>query len=367
MPKIIKKLSKGTVLVSLILLAACSHQGTRKPHLPGEKTPPEEVSKKKTTPDGPPLVDIDVSHIPNATPKVEPLSKYGNMSSYEVFGNRYHVLPHSKGYKAEGTASWYGTKFHGRKTSSGEPYDMFSMTAAHRSLPLPTYVSVENLKNGRKVIVKVNDRGPFVQEHHRVIDLSYAAAKKLGIHETGTGKVRITAIDPIHWHKQQKAIMLAEKAKPKGKHKDAKEAKETALALADKPLKDTAKKADKKTVASQTTTLAKADKNSTTKGESLIKVAQAQSKKGEVNAAKQIYIQLGAFNKKLNAQQLAEHASALTQAANHINVHVLPSKVASKDLYKVRVGPLKTEEEANQLKKKLVALNGTGQVKLVYE
>lgn len=134
----------------------------------------------------------DVANIPDAVPKDEPRSKYGNASSYEVFGKRYYTLKSSKGYKQKGVASWYGTKFHGRRTSSGEPYDMYAMTAAHKTLPLPTYVEVTNLDNGRKVLVKVNDRGPFHGD--RLIDLSYSAATKLDIISKGTGKVEIRAI-----------------------------------------------------------------------------------------------------------------------------------------------------------------------------
>lgn len=134
----------------------------------------------------------DVSDVPNAIPKNEPRSKYGNPASYEVFGKRYYTLTNSQGYHQKGIASWYGSKFHGRRTSSGETYDMYAMTAAHKTLPLPTYVEVTNLSNGRKVIVKVNDRGPFHED--RLIDLSYSAAKQLGIVSRGTGMVDIRAI-----------------------------------------------------------------------------------------------------------------------------------------------------------------------------
>ena len=137
---------------------------------------------------------VDVSGIPNAVPKHEPRSRYGNMASYEVFGKRYYTLKSSQGYNERGIASWYGNKFHGRKTSSGEKYDMYAMTAAHKTLPLPTYVEVTNLENGRQIIVKVNDRGPFHQ--NRIIDLSYVAAKKLGISSKGTGLVEVRAINP---------------------------------------------------------------------------------------------------------------------------------------------------------------------------
>lgn len=144
--------------------------------------------------DGPPHFYVDETKIPNAVPKPEPLAKYGNYKTYVVFGKKYHTMASSLGYSEIGTASWYGTKFHQRKTSSGERYNMLAMTAAHKTLPLPTYVEVTNLKNKRKIIVKVNDRGPF--ESNRLIDLSYVAAKKLGMLGHGTTKVRVRAINP---------------------------------------------------------------------------------------------------------------------------------------------------------------------------
>jgi len=147
-----------------------------------------------TIKDSGPDRDIDVSHIPDAKPRHTSRSRYGNPDSYVVYGVRYHVMKNSKGYRERGVASWYGNKFHGRRTSSGEAYDMYAMTAAHKSLPLPTYVRVTNLENGRQVVVKVNDRGPFVK--NRLIDLSYTAAKKLGISATGTGLVEVRAISP---------------------------------------------------------------------------------------------------------------------------------------------------------------------------
>ena len=145
--------------------------------------------------DGPPrrVKQSDIAKIPDAVPKKEPLSETGN-DPYKALGKKYYPLRKANGYRERGVASWYGKKFHGKRTSSGEPYDMFAMTAAHRVLPLPSYVRVRNLRNGRTVTVKVNDRGPFL--HNRVIDLSYAAAYKLGIVATGTGLVEVTAIDP---------------------------------------------------------------------------------------------------------------------------------------------------------------------------
>jgi rare lipoprotein A len=144
--------------------------------------------------DAAPANPRDVSNVPNAIPRVEPHSRYGNPDSYVVYGKRYHTLNSSAGYRKTGHASWYGTKFHGRRTSSGEPYDMYAMTAAHKTLPLPSYVEVTNLANNRSVIVRVNDRGPFHSD--RIIDLSYAAASKLGILGKGTARVAVHAITP---------------------------------------------------------------------------------------------------------------------------------------------------------------------------
>ncbi len=158
------------------------------------------VSSKKSAKDGPPKTPVkNLDRIPNAIPKAEPLSRHGNRfknnsNSYVAKKKRYHVLSTSRGYKARGHASWYGTKFHGRKTSSGEPYDMYAMTAAHRTLPLPTYAKVTNLSNGKSIVVKINDRGPFHKD--RIIDLSYVAAHKLGMLGKGTSKVEVESIDP---------------------------------------------------------------------------------------------------------------------------------------------------------------------------
>lgn len=136
----------------------------------------------------------DLSRIPEPVPRSEPLARYGNRSPYSVLGKRYHVLADVRGYRERGIASWYGAKFHGRATSSMELYDMCAYSAAHKTLPLPSYARVTNLDNGRSVVVRVNDRGPF--HDGRVIDLSYVAALKLGVYETGTARVEVEAIAP---------------------------------------------------------------------------------------------------------------------------------------------------------------------------
>jgi rare lipoprotein A len=164
------------VLVSL-LLASCA----------GKKPQVEEPA------DGPSTTDLRAEDVADAVPQAEPLARYGNHSPYEVFGKKYYVLPSSKGYHEKGVASWYGSKFHGRRTSSGEPYDMHLATAAHKSLPLPAYAEITNLDNGKKVIVKINDRGPF--KDGRLIDMSYGAALRLGMTGTGTARVDVRVID----------------------------------------------------------------------------------------------------------------------------------------------------------------------------
>ncbi len=144
--------------------------------------------------DGPPAREPpDLADLPDPIPRREPPSRRGNPPSYTVHGKTYHVLGSAAGYYATGMASWYGRKFHGRLTSSGEPFDMFKLTAAHRSLPIPTYVRVTNLDNGRQSVVRVNDRGPFHSD--RIIDLSYAAAVKLGFADRGTARVRVEVLE----------------------------------------------------------------------------------------------------------------------------------------------------------------------------
>lgn len=163
-------------LGGMLLLAGCGLQ-------PTVDGPPDDPGGRS-----------DVSGVPEVIPRAEPKSRYGNPKSYVVFGKRYYTLESSKGFVERGIASWYGKKFHGRRTSSGETYDMYGMTAAHKSLPLPTYVRVTNLENQRSIVLRVNDRGPFVK--NRIIDLSYTAAKALGIVRKGTGYVEVRALQP---------------------------------------------------------------------------------------------------------------------------------------------------------------------------
>ncbi|MFT5635992.1 MAG: rare lipoprotein A [Cognaticolwellia sp.] len=158
----------------MILLSACS-------------THSRYQQKNDSTPTRLP----NASELQDATPRAEKLSRGGN-KNYQVFGKHYHVLKNAENFSQIGTASWYGRKFHGHLTSNGEIYDMYAMSAAHKNLPLPTYLKVVNNSNGRSVIVRVNDRGPFHQS--RIIDLSYSAAYKLDMLKTGTANVTVTVI-----------------------------------------------------------------------------------------------------------------------------------------------------------------------------
>ncbi len=144
--------------------------------------------------DAAPRRSLDVSNIPNVVPRQEEVLRAGNYSPYTVLGGTYEIMDTSRGYRETGLASWYGTKFHGRLTSNGEIYDMYQITAAHKTLPIPAYALVRNLDNNREIIVRVNDRGPFHED--RIIDLSWAAASKLGYADLGVARVEVIALDP---------------------------------------------------------------------------------------------------------------------------------------------------------------------------
>lgn len=153
------------------------------------------VGTPPTTAPVPPPPPADLDKAPELVPKAEPRSAKGNPRFYDVLGKRYFVLASAAGYAERGIASWYGPGFHAATTSNGERYDMYAMTAAHKTLPLPSYVQVTNLRNGRSVVVRVNDRGPF--KDGRIIDVSYAAASKLGMLRAGTTFVEVRALTPV--------------------------------------------------------------------------------------------------------------------------------------------------------------------------
>lgn len=168
----------------VLLLMSCSQQ----PSAPSKPTTGNEGRYEHNKDFGPDK-DVDLSHIPDAVPRREVRTTAGNKNPYTVLGKTYHLIEDETSYKERGYASWYGKKFNGYRTSNGEVYDMYAMTAAHKTLPIPSYVRVTNLQNGKSVVVRVNDRGPF--HAGRIVDLSYAAAQRIGIHKVGTGQVEV--------------------------------------------------------------------------------------------------------------------------------------------------------------------------------
>ena len=267
-------------IFSVLLIVACSTP---------EKKDSAPKSKHSST---------RVDRAESVVPKVEPKSRYGNPDSYVVFGKRYYVMDSSKGYVEEGIASWYGTKFHGRKTSSQETYDMYAMTAAHKSLPLPTYALVTNKENGRSIIVRINDRGPF--HGNRIIDLSYAAATKLGIVAKGTGLVEVRAIDP-----------------------------RTRKVASRSGSSNTAKQIDVIDVAS------------------LNKIEQ--SSKNSIDKDVDIYVQVGAFRSRENATKLRSQFASL----NVGDVSVRGYSLQNEPIYKVLIGPLDNVDQADRTVEKI--------------
>lgn len=263
----------------------------------------------------------DVSSIPDATPREEPRSRYGNPPSYEVFGKTYRVMDSAHGYRERGVASWYGEKFHGRRTSSGEPYDMYAMTAAHKSLPLPTYVQVTNLENRKSVIVKVNDRGPFV--HNRIIDLSYTAASRLGILEAGTGLVEVEAL--TGQLPTEVTIASASHAAPSPEPAEPR----------------------------QLTTVAQAHPQQAPVD---LPMPAAAADAGPDKDQSLIFVQLGAFADPLNAEALLGrlHARGFEAA------RVTADPVQERMVYRVRIGPLSSPDALAALDARLAAAGISG-------
>ena len=188
--------ASALALLGAVMLAACSGPSAQRPGSspppPPRSSIPPPVQPSPTPPLPPPAAVLEQT--PDAVPRDEPRSLRGNPPWYEVFGKRYYVMATSEGYRERGVASWYGPNFHAKSTSSGELYDMYAMTAAHKTLPLPCYARVTNLANGRSVVVRINDRGPFVS--NRIIDLSYTAAHKLDMTRAGTAFVEVVVVTP---------------------------------------------------------------------------------------------------------------------------------------------------------------------------
>ena len=268
-----------------------------------------------------------VAKVPTVVPKKEPLSKYGNPPSYVVFGKRYHTLKTANGFNERGIASWYGKKFHGRKTSSGEVYDMYKMTAAHKHLPLPTFVKVKNLENGKIITVRVNDRGPF--HDNRIIDLSYAAATKLGILGKGTAAVEIWAVDG-------------------GEPRYAEKRSEPALPTK-RDLKSISTPEDLAANAAEVAGVLVRDEASL---EQLIvgEFAKVVVESGE-QALADVYLQIGAYKELQNAR------IALDRITRHIPfARIQEAESAGAIVYRVQVGPIADEQQVDHYVRRLVTL-----------
>jgi rare lipoprotein A len=273
--------SLGRLLTAPLLLgiavglAACFSAPPR-PAIPAPPSliPPESLA-------APPMPDS----VPDAMPRIEPRSRHGNPPFYDVFGRRYYVLSSSVGYWERGVASWYGPGFHKVRTSTGEPYDMYGMTAAHKTLPLPAYVRVTNLQNGRSIVVRVNDRGPFVG--NRIIDLSYTAAAKLDMLRNGTALVEVRAIDPSP------------------------------------PLPTEASTTEASTTVAPTT---------------MAPVASPPT-------GAPLFVQAGAFSDPANAQRLADKL----RGGSYGNVFVRDDQIAGRRMYRVRIGPVSDVAEFDRV------------------
>ncbi len=253
------------------------------------------------TPSGTPLPPTPAGRppspdsVPDMVPRSEPRSRNGNPPFYDVLGKRYFVLSSSVGYVERGVASWYGPGFHKVRTSTGEPYDMYAMTAAHKTLPLPAYVRVTNLQNGRSVVVRVNDRGPFVG--NRIIDVSYTAASKLDMLRNGTALVEVRSIGPDSGGAPLAAPLTA-----------------TLLsAAAEVPSSGSAESA-----------LTPEAAPSSSAGISTVPVPRA------------LFIQAGAFSDPKNAERLVEKL----RGGGYGKIFVRDNAIAGRRMYRVRIGPV---------------------------
>lgn len=315
-----------------LLLASCTSSRAPQPVAPVKPgatiSGPGDFSRPHK--DGAPWWDVDVSLIPDAVP----MPHYGAVkaSPYVVFGKQYYPISDARRYQATGPASWYGTKFHGQATANGETYDLYGMTAAHKTLPLPSYVRVTNLGNGKSVILRVNDRGPFYSD--RIIDLSFAAAKKLGYAESGTARVKVEGIDPKEWWAQQgQPVPLVLAAQQTA------ELKTLAQPLA-QPLEKYSPPAQQHAAA--------------------MLPVQIDAKKNVSGAASGLYLQVGAFANPDAAELLKAKLSDTVAAPVFISSVVRNQQV----LHRVRLGPVSSQGEAEQLQLS-VRLANLGQPTLV--
>ena len=305
---LVRALTLPLALGIAVGLAAC-FSAPPKPETPAPRSilPPESLT-------APPTPDT----VHDAIPRIEPRSRYGNPPFYEVFGKRYYVLSSSVGYWERGVASWYGPGFHKVRTSTGEPYDMYGMTAAHKTLPLPAYVRVTNLQNGRSIVVRVNDRGPFVG--NRIIDLSYTAAAKLDMLRNGTALVEVRAIDP-----STPLPVVTASASPSAP-----------------------------TPGTQAAAIARAPVTTAPAAVALAAVAPTAAVPVATPAARAtLFIQAGAFSDSANAQRLADQL----RGGGYGKIFVRDDQIAGRRMYRVRIGPVPDVAEFDRV---VAALEGAG-------
>ncbi len=297
-------MSKALAAIGIvILLAGCAvhkpkppHAATRPPAAPAasaadvhETSLPQSRRYRDASDGGPNASEVDVSKLVEPTPKAEPRARYGNKSPYSVLGKTYKVMADAHRYVERGVASWYGNKFHGYMTSSLEPYDMYQFSAAHKTLPLPSYARVTNLENGKSVVVRINDRGPFHED--RLIDLSYAAAVRIGVWPKGTGKVEVRVLDGPEAEPPAQVAVSSHSASPSGHSR--------------------------------------------------------------------IFIQLGAFSDRNNAQRILERI----EKAGVGRADIITTRINAREIHRVRIGPVSTVEDANALAMRIEKLGmGTPRV-----
>jgi rare lipoprotein A len=311
----------------LLLLGGCTSLPPPRPA--PEPAPSAPLALPTTT------APLDLDSIPDAVPRAEPRSSHGNPPYYDVFGQRYTVLPTSEGFVERGVASWYGPNFHGKSTSSGEPYDMYAMTAAHRTLPLPCYARVTNLSNGRSVIVRINDRGPFAS--NRIIDLSYTAAAKLDMIRPGTAFVELRTISTLG------------SPIPAVPEIDAPAAPAPSVA-------QPASAAAPGTAPPESPSQAAATAPPAESPAANMAAPGAATSAPATNRAVAIYIQVGAYSDPVNAGKVLERV----QAAGIAHAFESSAMSAGKPVQRVRVGPLSSVEEFDALVARLAAIGFPG-------
>ncbi len=309
-----------SALAVTVGLSGCAGQAQRAGPAAASRPPPVAAAAPEAAP--PPAQSV-----PDAVPHIEPRSRYGNPPFYDVFGKRYYVLSSSTAYVERGVASWYGPGFHKIRTSTGEPYDMYGMTAAHTSLPLPTYVRVTNLQNGRSVVVRVNDRGPFVD--NRIIDLSYTAAAKLDMLRNGTAIVEVSSIDPPYPAAPTPAPAPSPVAPVASPLTLLTASAEAAPAPSPPPASAPAPTAPAATAAPATAAAP----------------AAAAAAAGPTAISKTFFVQAGAFSDPANAQRLAEKL----RAGGYGTVFVRDNEIAGRRMFRVRIGPISGVAEFDRI------------------